>query len=490
MCRVFGCVAAEPISIRHELLEAENPLIRQSEEHDSGWGMAVYERAEGDEPTLVRFPRRRTRTTSSVEATELRGRIFNVHVRRATMGGSASRTRIRSASGSYTLGHNGTIMRYPRLLEPGMRRPEGDTDSEHLFNFLMHDFDDGDPVACLRETMRRAVECSPFSGLNFLFTDGEKLFAYRLGLFELHWLARPGQLMVASEQVTDEPGWHSVQQDVLLTLDPNDLEEPHAERLLGDELLERPRSRRSTSSSAPARRGTRRLRPRSARRPRRPPGEPPLRAARQPGFRPGDERSKLSRSPRNARSPGRRSPHGDHAQHRPRLPRRRSARRRPGETVVALGGDGLLRPLAGALQGTEGALAMCRAAAATTSPACWVSRPTPATPPRLAVEGDGAPRGRRERRGHARSSASPASGFDSDANRIANEAKLVTGNAVYLVRGAARARRLEAGALQRDRRRRAPRPHRLLGGGGQLEGLRRRHVRAARRPSSTTAGST
>ena len=45
MCRVFGCVASEPVSIRRELLEAENPLIRQSEEHDSGWGMAVYERA-------------------------------------------------------------------------------------------------------------------------------------------------------------------------------------------------------------------------------------------------------------------------------------------------------------------------------------------------------------------------------------------------------------------------------------------------------------
>ena len=122
--------------------------------------------------------------------------------------------------GSYTLGHNGTILRYPRLLEPGMRRPEGDTDSEHLFNLLMHDFDDGDPVGCIRETMRRAVEHSPFSGLNILFSDGEKLFAYRLGLFDLHWLARPGQLMVASERVTDEPGWHSVQQDVLLTLDP------------------------------------------------------------------------------------------------------------------------------------------------------------------------------------------------------------------------------------------------------------------------------
>jgi glutamine amidotransferase len=232
MCRVFGCVAAEPVSIRHELLEAENPLIRQSEDHDSGWGMAVYDRSEGAEPELVRFAQAAHADGEFMNATGMRGRIFNVHVRRATMGELTPENTHPFCLGSYTLGHNGTIVRYPKLLEPGMRQPNGDTDSEHLFNLLMHDFDDGDPVACLRETM-------PFSGLNVLFSDGEKLFAYRLGLFELHWLARPGQLLVASEQVTDEPGWHSVQQDVLLTLDPDDLEEPHAERLLGDELLER-----------------------------------------------------------------------------------------------------------------------------------------------------------------------------------------------------------------------------------------------------------
>jgi predicted glutamine amidotransferase len=244
MCRVFGCVAAEPVSIRHELLEAENPLIRQSEEHDSGWGMAVYARAEGAEPQLVRFPEAAYADDEFVAATELRGRIFNVHVRRATMGELSLENTHPFCLGSYTLGHNGTIVRYPRLLTPEMRRPEGDTDSEHLFNLLMHDFDPGDPVKSLRHTMERAVRCSPFSGLNILFSDGERLYAYRLGLFELHWLARPGQLLVASEEVTDEPGWHSVQQDVLLTLDPNDLEEPHAERLLGDELLEQAEIRR------------------------------------------------------------------------------------------------------------------------------------------------------------------------------------------------------------------------------------------------------
>jgi predicted glutamine amidotransferase len=239
MCRVFGCVAAEPVSIRHELLDAENPLIRQSEDHDSGWGMAVYERADGGQPELVRFPEAAYADDEFVRATELRGRIFNVHVRRATMGELSLVNTHPFSLGSYTLGHNGTILRYPRLLEPGMQRPHGSTDSEHLFNLLMHDFDSRRPAASLRSAMRTIVERSPFSGLNILFSDGEHLFAYRLGLFELHWLARPGQLLVASEQVTGEPGWHSVQQDVLLTLDPQDLEEPHAERLLGDELVAR-----------------------------------------------------------------------------------------------------------------------------------------------------------------------------------------------------------------------------------------------------------
>jgi predicted glutamine amidotransferase len=237
MCRVFGCVAAEPSSIRHELIEADNPLIRQSEDHDSGWGMAVYERADGLDPRCVRFPEAAFANPDFLDATDLEGRIFNVHVRRATMGGLAHENTHPFCLGSYSFGHNGTILRYPRLLEhPSVTRPAGDPDSEAFFNFLMTVYDAGDPIGSLRRAIRTTVERSPFSGLNFLFSDGDRLFAYRLGLFELHWLHRPGQLLVASERITDE-GWHTVQQDVLLVLDPDDLEEPHAERLIGDALL-------------------------------------------------------------------------------------------------------------------------------------------------------------------------------------------------------------------------------------------------------------
>lgn len=238
MCRVFGCIAAEPVSIRHELLAAENPMIRQSREHDSGWGMAVYRRADGEEPRVVRFPQAAYADGDFRGATDLRGRIFNVHVRRATIGGLTLANTHPFCLGNYSFSHNGTIVRFASLLEKGVRPPAGETDSEHMFNFLMRDLEPADVPGSLRRAVTTTIRRSPFSGLNFLFSDGERLYAYRLGVFELHWLARPGQLLVASERITSER-WHSVQQDVLLTLDPNDLEEPHAERLVGDAVVSR-----------------------------------------------------------------------------------------------------------------------------------------------------------------------------------------------------------------------------------------------------------
>ena len=239
MCRVFGCVAGEPLSVRHDLLEADNPLIRQSEEHDSGWGMAVYKRADGEEPRCVRFPEAAFRDRDFLEATELEGRIFNVHVRRATMGGLSPENTHPFCLGPYSFCHNGTIVRYPKLLEDGVAKPNGQTDSEAFFNFLMRDFDDGDPRRCLRRAVRTMIERSPFSGINFLFSDGEKLYAYKLGIFELHWAARDGALVVSSERLTGGDKWHTVHDDVLLTLDPRHLDAPHAEQLVGERWVER-----------------------------------------------------------------------------------------------------------------------------------------------------------------------------------------------------------------------------------------------------------
>jgi glutamine amidotransferase len=240
MCRVLGCVASEPVSLRHELVDAPNPLVRQSEQHDSGWGLAVHRRGEGEEPLCMRFPEAAFDDAEFDACADTRGRIFNTHVRRATIGGLSPENTHPFCLGSYTFSHNGTIAEYPRLLEPGVARPTGTTDTEHFFNHLMRDFDPDRAIESLRRAVEAVIDRSAFSGLNFLFSDGELLYAYRLGLFELHWLARPGQLLVSSERITEER-WHDVRQDVLLVCDPRDPDEPHAERLVGDAAMARAR---------------------------------------------------------------------------------------------------------------------------------------------------------------------------------------------------------------------------------------------------------
>lgn len=243
MCRIFGAVGPKPFSVRHELLSAHNPLIKQSESHDSGWGLAVYGGVNGERPVLERFPLAAHIDPRFETATARTGQIFNVHVRRATLGGLSEANTHPFADGPYTYSHNGTIASFRALAGPQIPRAQGETDSEHFFLRLMHDFDRSNIVGSLRSTIALAVELSVFSGLNFLFSDGRRLYAYRLGVFDLFWRSDGRRLMVASEKIDQEP-WHEVGQDVLLTLDPAVVERPAEQYLLGQDVTARARIER------------------------------------------------------------------------------------------------------------------------------------------------------------------------------------------------------------------------------------------------------
>ncbi len=197
--------------------------------------MAAYRELLQPAPATERFAVAAHNDARFDTATNLRGRLFNVHVRRATLGGLKDENTHPFEYGPYSFAHNGTILGCRRLLRAGMGEPAGETDSECFFMRLMADFDPADPVRSMRSTVAALVAGHTFSGLNFVFSDGLKLYAYRLGIFELWWTTRRGVAMVASEPLTDEV-WHAVQQDVLLTLDPESPEEVISERLLGDEL--------------------------------------------------------------------------------------------------------------------------------------------------------------------------------------------------------------------------------------------------------------
>jgi YegS/Rv2252/BmrU family lipid kinase len=101
------------------------------------------------------------------------------------------------------------------------------------------------------------------------------------------------------------------------------------------------------------------------------------------------------------------------------------------ETVIALGGDGLLRPLAGALKNRESAVAVIPCGRGNDFARVLGIPTDPGEAARVAVEGverlldvanvEGTPY-----------VGIASFGFDSECNRVANEARFIKGNAVYL----------------------------------------------------------
>jgi glutamine amidotransferase len=252
MCRLFGAAASAPIDVSFELLESENSILRQSERHDSGWGSAYY--ADGV-PDVHRFAEAAHADESFDEATSGRARLIMVHVRRATIGDLKLENTHPFSAGPYTYCHNGTILKAANLVPLADRRPLGDTDSERFFNLLMTGFDSGDVIGSLRRTVEQVCERCRFSALNFLFCDGQRLYAYRFGVYRLFWLLRSVDLdadtetryhvhlqrphsehvvLVSSEKLDDRPGWEEMGQDQLLVCDPDDVDNPRVQPLLGE----------------------------------------------------------------------------------------------------------------------------------------------------------------------------------------------------------------------------------------------------------------
>ena len=102
-----------------------------------------------------------------------------------------------------------------------------------------------------------------------------------------------------------------------------------------------------------------------------------------------------------------------------------------GETVAAVGGDGTIGLIAGALRGTPGRLAVIPAGRGNDFARVLKIPTDPAEAARVALDGEERVVDVGDVDGETFVCIASL-GFDSDANRIANEAKLVKGNLVYL----------------------------------------------------------
>lgn len=234
MCRMFGLVASRPVAQRALLSDAPRSLGALSREHPDGWGVALAEGSEWRIQKSVRCAAACKRYDALSRSA--RASLAIAHVRQKTVGQTALENTHPFRRGRFVLAHNGTVRDgdglAARTSAERLRELEGQTDSERLFAFLMSFVDAaGDTEIGLARAVCELLERSDPGSMNFLLSDGRRLFAFRWGrtLFTLrrgpsrHRASRrTPAVVVASERLTDEP-WVEVEQGTLLVVEPDPL---------------------------------------------------------------------------------------------------------------------------------------------------------------------------------------------------------------------------------------------------------------------------
>lgn len=206
MCRLFGFRSVIVSQVHHSLVSADNALLRQSERHPDGWGVAYY--VEGI-PHVIK-------SASTAVTDSLFRRVSGVvssetviaHLRRATVGTLSIINSHPFQYGSWIFAHNGQIPDFEKhrntlleMVSPVFRRfVLGDTDSEVIFYLLMSNMArridvhrKGAPIEDVAAAIQFTVgQIQDVTGLNCMESAAEQDFY-------LSFLLTNGHLMLAHQ---------------------------------------------------------------------------------------------------------------------------------------------------------------------------------------------------------------------------------------------------------------------------------------------------
>ena len=177
MCRLLGVVANKPVDLHFSLdrfkqFAAGNP---------DGWGVGWYE----DSLASV-FKRGMTATSPASQfnkvSKDVSSKIIVAHVRKGTKGEPSERNSHPFSCKNWLFAHNGSVdgSVLLGLLSPQMKKEiEGETDSEPFFYYILQNIEEcNNVVEGIRSAVNTVVSKS-HTGLNFLLSDGQSIFALR-----------------------------------------------------------------------------------------------------------------------------------------------------------------------------------------------------------------------------------------------------------------------------------------------------------------------
>lgn len=254
MCRLFALSSA-PHRVRATfwLLEAPDSVTTQSHHDPDGTGLGVFD-AEGRAQVFKQPIAAFEDTKFAREARQVQSTTFVAHVRFASTGAVEQRNTHPFTAHGRIFAHNGVIEDVERLeRELGSYREmvEGDTDSARFFALITRHIDGngGDVGAGIAQAATWVAGNLPLYSLNLVLTTATDMWALRYPqTHSLYVLSRPpgghfgrrhldqtsptghvrmrsGELtdqpavVIASEQMDEDPGWRPLRSGELLHVD-------------------------------------------------------------------------------------------------------------------------------------------------------------------------------------------------------------------------------------------------------------------------------
>jgi predicted glutamine amidotransferase len=278
MCRLFGMSGGgERVRATFWLLEAPDSLARQSRHEPDGTGVGWFD--EDGRPRVAKQPLAAYEDLAFAhEARELESTTFVAHIRYATTGEVEARNTHPFEQRGRLFAHNGVVGDLERLehqLGDDRAMVEGDTDSERLFALISRETErrGGDVGAGIATAARWVAEHLPVYALNVVLVTRAELWALRYPDTHELWALERGaggprgdrhldaasaagtvrvrsahlthhpSVIVASEPMDEDPGWHPLAPGELLHVSPTlavgstiALHDPPAHQLTLDDL--------------------------------------------------------------------------------------------------------------------------------------------------------------------------------------------------------------------------------------------------------------
>ncbi len=223
MCELLGISSSRPARWDDALT-----LFRKrggdTADNPDGWGLA-YRDDDAWQLYKAAEPASRSEQLARLSQTVVTKQLI-AHVRKANPPSDCTLVNthpfVRECCGrSWVFAHNGRV---PEVTQPQgccyphSSRPQGQTDSEHAFYFLLDEIagvfgraTDREPAEWFGRLAALSADIAAYGQFNFLMSDGEHLIAY--GHDRLHHLQRGGHglraMLIASEPLTGDEPWEA-----------------------------------------------------------------------------------------------------------------------------------------------------------------------------------------------------------------------------------------------------------------------------------------